>query len=1184
MSGKGRRPSMTSIRCTNRLLLQIYKIKVEHNKSWESISCQLGRWFDQRCDTFRSLIEQVVRDVLRLQPADRVTYYDTPVDLDSPGKFCEAAGLRRCDLLGFFTELPPISVDLFTNGLLLELCAFSKKEKCSTNYLAVLINTLFPHFHLNAATISRHVASVRSKFQKLNKSKSRNTTAPNAYLEQCIECTPHIVIESTVMDDTTSESACTAETLTDAKTPEENHTEIDINILKEKISTLESMVLQSNKTIAVLGKTLDKSESKLRRQNVQVERLQTKLNKLKCKHDDCAASLKGYKNKTLYQSMRRKLRRYKKMVSSAVSQSNHVSIMTHLQKQIKCVKRSLANQKQVTKLHMLQKQECMKEQSILKPLLVEADAELSLLKSDTIVTRSDDRGKPYTENVEKCVMHLMGECDVPSAKCPNVIQAVSKWMFDKDIPHAHLPSSSTCINMMDHAHVLSKYQIAETINQSEHVDLHSDGTSRDQKKIIGQQLNCSEHGVLSTGWSSVAVEDSTTLLDNTIAMFDELSYVFDTGTPESEREIIHKMMLSKLFATMSDRSSVQKLFNEKLAAHCSNVLGTETDIKFLYCNAHFLLGLSSCSEVTLSKIEQEVASNLGHKFGRDNVDKFNHFRSSESCCARFIRTACDSFGPRGDEKNGCRQHWLAYCNEKENVCSKITSFRMNRFNNFFQGAASLYHHRIEIVDFLTNFKDKLNMKLESVLHDAKSMEIAALLRALGIMYYMVTGPFWKMLKGNVKYVDQHLYIQQMLKNFREWSNDATPLLQETCYGVFDQFRIEHDEVRSSLYVEQGVTVDAPLTKLTLEKLMSSFVLCTERQLNDFLPGGKFGETCSSEQRAAMQHCKLTNLVSENEFGDLDFSQFRRRHASLHFHSSIQIVKRNKTISHWLSSKSEMEQSKLLKIAGHKARELRLKHAAAEKAVVKRNLERMEEHFRKKLEKEASQVETRRNIVKAVKAHGGPCTGSKDVVKLLRTCKSDSQRLKVLKDEIRYLKQVLGIRDRRLVFGKKDVQTLADDLTQVLTVTLNNATSLPKSESDSESELPIATICNLKRKCTSHENGNVVKKAKLGDPKSKVTFSFCNQGMWVAVAYEEDFFIGEVIETHSESLATIQFLNRGYTDVFKWPQLEDVTKVESKFVFTSDFDVVSANNGRTWIVPEFNYIKELYHDYRQIHFS
>ena len=116
---------------------------------------------------------------------------------------------------------------------------------------------------------------------------------------------------------------------------------------------------------------------------------------------------------------------------------------------------------------------------------------------------------------------------------------------------------------------------------------------------------------------------------------------------------------------MSDRSSVHKLFNDKLAAHCSDVLGTKTDIKFLYCNAHFLLGLSNCSEISLSKIEQQLANDLGHKFGRDEVGKFSHFRSSESCCTRFIRTACNSIGEK----------WLS------KIQSKINSFRTTRFNN-----------------------------------------------------------------------------------------------------------------------------------------------------------------------------------------------------------------------------------------------------------------------------------------------------------------------------------------------------------------------------------------------------------------------------------------------------------------------------------------------------------------------
>ena len=142
------------------------------------------------------------------------------------------------------------------------------------------------------------------------------------------------------------------------------------------------------------------------------------------------------------------------------------------------------------------------------------------------------------------------------------------------------------------------------------------------------------------------------------------------------KETVKKAMLSKLFATMSDRSSVQKLLNEKLAAHCSDVLGTKTDIKLLYCNVHFLLGLSSCSEITLSTIEQQLqlANELGDKFGRDDVGKFSHFTSSQSCCARFIRTACNSFGPRPDENNGCRQHWAACCSKTQQVQSKINSF------------------------------------------------------------------------------------------------------------------------------------------------------------------------------------------------------------------------------------------------------------------------------------------------------------------------------------------------------------------------------------------------------------------------------------------------------------------------------------------------------------------------------
>lgn len=41
--------------------------------------------------------------------------------------------------------------------------------------------------------------------------------------------------------------------------------------------------------------------------------------------------------------------------------------------------------------------------------------------------------------------------------------------------------------------------------------------------------------------------------------------------------------------------------------------------------------------------------------------------------------------------------------------SEITSFRMNRFNNFFQGAAALLYHKEEITNFLSQYKNPLNL-------------------------------------------------------------------------------------------------------------------------------------------------------------------------------------------------------------------------------------------------------------------------------------------------------------------------------------------------------------------------------------------------------------------------------------------------------------------------------------------
>ena len=91
---------------------------------------------------------------------------------------------------------------------------------------------------------------------------------------------------------------------------------------------------------------------------------------------------------------------------------------------------------------------------------------------------------------------------------------------------------------------------------------------------------------------------------------------------------------------------------------------------------------------------------------------------TEAAAVRYIRTACEALGPRGDEKNGCRDAWLAYCSMSSQP-SLVTSFKGNRFNNLFEAASALHFHRQHLVEFFTIYMADRNQKLESVLDDAE---------------------------------------------------------------------------------------------------------------------------------------------------------------------------------------------------------------------------------------------------------------------------------------------------------------------------------------------------------------------------------------------------------------------------------------------------------------------------------
>ena len=103
-----------------------------------------------------------------------------------------------------------------------------------------------------------------------------------------------------------------------------------------------------------------------------------------------------------------------------------------------------------------------------------------------------------------------------------------------------------------------------------------------------------------------------------------------------------------------------------------------------------------------------------------------------------------------------------------------------------------------------------------------------------------------------------------------------------------------------------------------------------------------------------------------------------------------------------------------------------------------------------------------------------------------------------------------------------------------------------------------------------------------DKEVDVNFKFSNQGVWVAVAYDEEFFIGQVIEVKGELCCSIQFMKMGYNQTFKCSVSEDIGEdIESMFVFHHGFDVLPrGSSAGLWSVPDLTKIEKMYHKYKR----
>ncbi|CAC5378127.1 unnamed protein product [Mytilus coruscus] len=519
--------------------------------------------------------------------------------------------------------------------------------------------------------------------------------------------------------------------------------------------------------------------------------------------------------------------------------------------------------------------------------------------------------------------------------------------------------------------------------------------------------------------------------------------------------------------------------------------------------------------------------------GRDSLPKFSRFKhNSEPLSIRLIRMASKVLGPRGDEKNGARQEWLAYLALKQKS-SMIINYRGNRFNNLFTGAVSILNHSEDIIDFISNYRENPNDKLQSVLAEIKCPDVLSHVSAIAIASMILAEPFWNVINSDEHYLDLYKFIIPLRDRLVDWSSND--------FNVFD---FNYDEI-PSLYeqypheIVQKVFNSAkihPKTNDILKIICSSMLTIVKRQLNDHLENGVYGSLPDPDLKSRTSHSKLTNIPAENLFEDLDFYFKRKPNATLRHHSAISMLKRNKTIQ-WLKTKTENSRKVLLLKARKSAKSLKSKEIAYEKSVMEARKTHLQQIKKKKQQLEQKKKMEINKIEQSVRLMGGIVRSRKDVDRLLQLSKTIRLKKEKLRNQLLYCKHFMNLDvDKKDIMWKNTVNQMKDVLTLTLKI-----------------------------------------------DKQKVL----EKGIWVAVSYEDNWYPGEIMDIHViDNAYTVKFLKRKSMrgNTFIWPNKDDIDSINEKFIIYSNFEIMPSPGLRHWLIPDMDEIEILHKQFVEKYFE
>ena len=233
-------------------------------------------------------------------------------------------------------------------------------------------------------------------------------------------------------------------------------------------------------------------------------------------------------------------------------------------------------------------------------------------------------------------------------------------------------------------------------------------------------------------------------------------------------------------------------------------------------------------------------------------------------------------------------------------------------------------------------------------------------------------------------------------------------------------------------------------------------------------------------------------------------------------------------------------------------------------------------------------------------HRGPCQKAADVNHLLFTYKKRTDQIVALKAELQYHKIVLSSKSPLLRVGG-EVQELVTRLKCFLADCAANtppeaantppeaantppeaantpteaANTPPEAAVNSPADAAASASLPVRRgqkrflQCTANPAGQARKRQRLPSPpkpfppqpsssnsSSFKKYIFSVQSEFVAVHYDNDYYIGEVVDVLSSEEGVVNFMERCTikSTVFAWPKVPDRCTVHRNFVFASGNDI------------------------------